>query len=57
MRKPAELELMAASPHGIRNRILDHIRQEIAHAKAGRPAEIWMKMNALVDGQIIEGAL
>lgn len=53
--QPAELELMAASPHGIRNRILDHIRQEIAHAKAGRPAEIWMKMNALVDGQIIEG--
>ena len=53
--QPAELELMAASPHGIRNRVLEHIRQEIAHAKAGRPAEIWMKMNSLVDGQIIEG--
>jgi polyphosphate kinase len=41
------------SPHGIRRRILAHIREEIDHAKAGRPAAIWMKMNALVDTQII----
>ncbi|HUJ38878.1 MAG TPA: RNA degradosome polyphosphate kinase [Hyphomicrobium sp.] len=51
--EPAELEAMAASPHGIRRRILAHIREEIEHAKAGRPAAIWMKMNALVDTQII----
>jgi polyphosphate kinase len=51
--EPAELEVMAASPHGIRTRVLQHIREEIAHAKAGRPAAIWMKMNSLVDGQII----
>ncbi len=51
--EPAELEAMAASPHGIRRRIIAHIREEIDHAKAGRPAAIWMKMNALVDAQII----
>ncbi len=51
--EPAELEVMAASPNGIRARMLGHIREEIEHAKAGRPASIWMKMNALVDGQII----
>jgi polyphosphate kinase len=51
--EPAELEAMAASPHGIRQRIIAHIREEIEHAKAGRPAQIWMKMNALVDSQII----
>ncbi len=52
--EPADLEILAASPKGIRTRILDHITEEIAHAKAGRPAAIWMKMNSLVDGQIID---
>jgi len=47
-------EVMAVSPHGIRARILDHIREEMYHAKAGRPAAIWMKMNALVDAEIID---
>ena len=52
--EPAERMRIAMSPLTLRQRILTHIEEEIEHVRAGRPGQIWMKMNSLVDPQIID---
>jgi polyphosphate kinase len=52
--RPNDLERLYISPHGIKARIIEEIQAEIAHAKAGQPAAIWMKLNALVDPDVID---
>ncbi len=52
--RPKDLERMYISPHGIKARLVEEIHAEIAHARAGRPAAIWMKLNALVDPGVID---
>jgi polyphosphate kinase len=52
--EPRKLAVTAVSPLSLRQTILKEIESEIGHAGVGRPAQIWMKMNSLVDAQIID---
>jgi polyphosphate kinase len=52
--EPAGLERMAVSPLTLKLRLLQHVAEEAAFAKAGRPSGIWAKCNSLVDVEIID---
>ncbi|RMD89571.1 MAG: RNA degradosome polyphosphate kinase [Alphaproteobacteria bacterium] len=52
--RPRDMEKIAMSPFDIRDRLMALIDAEIAHARAGRPAAIWAKLNSLVDARIID---
>jgi polyphosphate kinase len=52
--EPSGLEKIAISPLTLRGKLIDSIQEEIAHARAGRPATIWAKLNSLVDAKLID---
>ena len=52
--QPDSLENLAISPVSLKQRLLEMIEAEMAHAKDGKPAEIWAKMNSLIDSEVIE---
>jgi polyphosphate kinase len=52
--KPDKMEKVAIAPLSLRQTLLRLIDDEIAHVQAGRPGEIWVKLNALVDPQLID---
>ncbi|MBT5074846.1 MAG: RNA degradosome polyphosphate kinase [Kordiimonadaceae bacterium] len=51
---PDNLKKAKISPHSIRSSLMEHIDREIEFARAGKPANIWLKLNALVDPTIID---
>jgi polyphosphate kinase len=50
---PAGYRKLVVAPRGMRERFLEMIGREVEHRRAGRPAHIMAKMNALVDPDII----
>ncbi|MGY3438785.1 MULTISPECIES: RNA degradosome polyphosphate kinase [unclassified Marinovum] len=52
--RPLELKNISISPHDMKNDLLAMIEAEAAHARAGRPAAIWAKMNSVIEPDIID---
>lgn len=51
--RASKLKLLAQSPFSLHSLVMQSIEREIAHAHAGRPAQIIAKMNALLEPQVI----
>jgi polyphosphate kinase len=51
---PKTLEKLAIAPVMLRERLVELIDREIAFAQAGKPGQIWLKLNSLVDPNIID---
>jgi polyphosphate kinase len=52
--QPERLENLAISPITLKPKLLSLIAAEADHAREGRPAEIWAKMNSLIDPDVID---
>ncbi|PCD77504.1 RNA degradosome polyphosphate kinase [Pseudothioclava arenosa] len=52
--QPEGLENLSISPISLKPRLLELIEKESQYARAGRPAEIWAKMNSLIDAEVID---
>ena len=52
--QPENLENIAFSPITLKPRLLALIAAEAVHAGAGKPAEIWAKLNSVVDPDVID---
>jgi len=52
--QPEGLENLSISPIAMKRELVAMIGAEADHARAGRPAEIWAKMNSLTETEVIE---
>ncbi|MFN7388805.1 RNA degradosome polyphosphate kinase [Brevundimonas sp.] len=52
--QPEELEALVVSPLNMKATLLELIGAEMSAAAKGKPAAIWVKLNALVDPEIID---
>ena len=52
--QPEGLENLAISPITLKPRLLELIAAEADHARAGRPGEIWAKINSLIEPDVID---
>ena len=52
--EPDGLENLSISPLTLKSKLIDLIGVEAEHARAGRPAAIWAKMNSVVEPDVID---
>ncbi|MEL7514684.1 MAG: RNA degradosome polyphosphate kinase [Pseudomonadota bacterium] len=51
---PEALENLSISPTSLKLKLIEMIAAEAEYARAGKPAEIWAKMNSLIEPEVID---
>ncbi|MBL0337770.1 MAG: RNA degradosome polyphosphate kinase [Rhodospirillaceae bacterium] len=51
---PEKMEKLIIAPFFLRDKLLNLIEDEISHVKNGRPGQIWLKVNAIIDPPLID---
>ena len=52
--EPIGLEALAIAPLSLKKTLLAGLEREAEHARAGRPAQVWAKMNSLIEPEVID---
>ena len=52
--QPEKLENLSIAPLNLKSTLINNINREAEFARAGKPAEIWAKMNSLVEPDVID---
>lgn len=52
--EPERLENLAISPMNLKSTIIERLQAEADHARAGKPAMVWGKMNSLIEPDVID---
>ena len=52
--QPERLENLSISPHSLKPKMLEMIEAEAEFARRGKPADIWLKMNSLIEPDMID---
>jgi len=52
--EPDSLENLAISPLSLKSTLISRIEKEANYARNGEPAQIWAKMNSIIDSDIID---
>ena len=52
--EPEKLENLSISPLNLKETLLKNLQNEIKNAALGKPAMVWVKVNSLIDAEIID---
>jgi len=52
--EPQGLEKVQVAPLTLKRTLLERLEDEEAHARAGRPAHVWVKLNSLIEPDVID---